>query len=179
MVGSALTTLQRRLASSQEAICQSLSRRRRRVEARIAEERTRRRGAQAAAQLGTPRIRPELRDVGDSFDADDLPEGELEDLEEELVDEASAAGTIAELEHEVATLADLEVLARRLRDSGSDRKWEELSKLLQNEPEMFDAHGNRRKLIIFSEHRDTLNYLAAKLRALLGRADAVVLIHGR
>ncbi len=79
---------------------------------------------------------------------------------------------------EVATLADLEVLARRLRDSGSDRKWEELSKLLQNEPEMFDAHGNRRKLIIFSEHRDTLNYLAAKLRALLGRADAVVVIHG-
>ncbi len=156
IVGFALTTLQRRLASSPEAICQSLSRRRRRLEARIAEERTRRRGV----------------------DADDLPEGELEDLEEELVDEASAAGTIAELEHEVATLADLEVLARRLRDSGSDRKWEELSKLLQNEPEMFDAHGNRRKLIIFSEHRDTLNYLAAKLRALLGRADAVVVIHG-
>ena len=43
---------------------------------------------------------------------------------------------------------------------------------------MFDASGGRRKLIIFSEHRDTLNYLAGKLRALLGRHDAVVTIHG-
>ena len=87
-------------------------------------------------------------------------------------------GTIAELEHEIATLADLEELARQLRDSGADRKWEELSRLLQHTPEMFDAHGNRRKLIIFSEHRDTLNYLVRKLRALLGREEAVVSIHG-
>ena len=43
---------------------------------------------------------------------------------------------------------------------------------------MFDAHGSRRKLIIFTEHRDTLNYLVRKLRALLGRAEAVVTIHG-
>jgi superfamily II DNA or RNA helicase len=178
IVGFALTTLQRRLASSPEAICQSLSRRRKRLEARVAEERMRRRGAQVAAQLGTPKIRAEFRDLADGFDADDLPEGELEDLEEELVDEASAAGTIAELAHEIATLADLEMLARRLRDSGGDRKWEELSRLLQNEPEMFDTQGNRRKLIIFSEHRDTLSYLAGKLRALLGRAESVVVIHG-
>ena len=43
---------------------------------------------------------------------------------------------------------------------------------------MFDPFGNRRKLIIFSEHRDTLNYLVEKLRTLLGRAEAVVAIHG-
>ena len=43
---------------------------------------------------------------------------------------------------------------------------------------MFDAYGSRRKLIIFSEHRDTLNYLVDKLRALLGREEAVVAIHG-
>lgn len=178
IVGFALTTLQRRLASSPEAICQSLSRRRKRLEARVAEERARRRGAQVAARLGTPKMRAEFRDLADGFDADDLPEGELEDLEDELVDEASAAGTIAELAHEIATLADLELLARRLRDSGGDRKLEELSRLLQNEPEMFDTHGNRRKLIIFSEHRDTLSYLATKLRTLLGRDDSVVVIHG-
>ena len=29
---------------------------------------------------------------------------------------------------------------------------------------MFDADGNRRKLIVFTEHRDTLNYLVARLR---------------
>lgn len=178
IVGFALTTLQRRLASSPEAICQSLFRRRRRLENRVAEERLRRRGAEIAADLGYPRMRAELRDITDGFDTDDLAEGELEDLEEELVDEASAAGTIAELEHEIATLTDLEQIARRLRDSGTDRKWEELSRILHNSPEMFDGQGNRRKLIIFSEHRDTLNYLVGKLRVLLGRAESVVAIHG-
>ena len=39
--------------------------------------------------------------------------------------------------------------------------------------------GRRRKLIIFTEHRDTLNYLHAQDRAaLLGSPDAVVTIHG-
>jgi superfamily II DNA or RNA helicase len=178
IVGFALTALQRRLASSPEAIHQSLCRRHRRLEKRIAEERIRRRGAQIEAELAGPPTRNGLRGIDDEFDPDDLPEGELEDLEEELVDEASAARTIAELEHEIATLADLEDLARQLRNSGADRKWEELSKLLQHTPEMFDAYGNRRKLIIFSEHRDTLNYLLEKLRGLLGRAEVVVAIHG-
>ena len=48
----------------------------------------------------------EFRDIDDDFDVDDLPDGELEELEEELVDEASAARTIAELEAEIASLAD-------------------------------------------------------------------------
>jgi hypothetical protein len=178
IVGFALTTLQRRLASSPEAIYQSLCRRHRRLEKRIAEERIRRRGAQVEAELAGPQARADFRGIDEDFDPDDLPEGELEDLEEELVDEASAARTIAELEHEIATLADLEDLARQLRNSGADRKWEELSNLLQHTPEMFDPYGNRRKLIIFSEHRDTLNFLLEKLRSLIGRAEAVVAIHG-
>ncbi len=178
IVGFALTTLQRRLVSSPEAIYQSLVRRRRRLESRLAEERIRRRGGEIAAALGTPRIPVGFSGPDDDFDADDLPDGELEDLEEELVDEASAASTIAELEREIATLADLEDLARQLRASGEDRKWEELAGLLQRTPEMFIPGGGRRKLVIFSEHRDTLNYLAGKLRGLLGSAEAVVCIHG-
>ena len=174
IVGFALTTLQRRLASSPEAIYQSLSRRHKRLEKRIGEERTRRRGAELAAW----KARGDIRALDDDADLDDLPEGELEELEEELVDEASAARTIADLEQEIANLADLEELARQLRDSGTDRKWEELSHILQDTPEMYDSEGNRRKLILFSEHRDTLNYLVRKLRALLGRDDAVVSIHG-
>jgi superfamily II DNA or RNA helicase len=179
VVGFALTALQRRLASSPEAIFQSLVRRRRRLEQRIADERIRKRGAELAAELGTPSIPSEFRSADyDDFDVDDLPEGELEELEEELVDQASAARTIVELEYEIRTLADLGELARQVRASGTDRKWEELSSLLQHTPEMFDAHGDRRKLIIFSEHRDTLNYLVDKLRSLLGREEAVVAIHG-
>ena len=44
-VGFALTTLQRRLASSPEAIYQSLKRRRKRLEAKLEEEKLLRRGA--------------------------------------------------------------------------------------------------------------------------------------
>lgn len=69
-------------------------------------------------------------------------------------------------------------MANEVRVKGVDRKWEELSKLLQDDSAMFDANGQREKLIIFTEHRDTLNYLADKIRSLLGNEEAVVTIHG-
>jgi hypothetical protein len=50
--------------------------------------------------------------------------------------------------------------------------------LLQNNSEMFDAHGHRRKLVIFTEHRDTLNYLQERISALIGRPEAIVTIQG-
>jgi ERCC4-related helicase len=43
---------------------------------------------------------------------------------------------------------------------------------------MMEAGGTRRKLIVFTEHRDTLNYLVEKLRTYLGKSEAVVAIHG-
>ena len=43
---------------------------------------------------------------------------------------------------------------------------------------MRDAGGRLRKIIIFSEHRDTLNYLHQKIAGVLGNADAIVTIHG-
>ncbi len=36
----------------------------------------------------------------------------------------------------------------------------------------------RQKLVLFTEHRDTLNYLERQIGSLLGRPQAVVLIHG-
>jgi hypothetical protein len=179
VVGFALTTLQRRLASSPEAIYQSLVRRRKRLEARVAQESPARRTTEVTAELGVPQVPNEFRDADESFDVEDLPDGELEILEEELVDEASAARTVAELQREITRLVELEELANQVRRSGADRKWEELSNLLQHTAEMFDGHGRRRKLIVFTEHRDTLNYLVDKLRGLFGRAETVVAIHGQ
>jgi superfamily II DNA or RNA helicase len=171
VVGFALTVLQRRLASSPEAIYQSLRRRRERLETRLNEEKLGRRGQQDELDLTKGLEAPE--------DLDDLPEGELEELEEEVVDEASAAKSIAELEAEIVTLRGLEQIANDVRKSGSDAKWTRLSELLQDgQAEMFDETGKRRKLIIFSEHRDTLNYLTDRIRSLLGRPEAVVEIHG-
>ncbi|MCL5773961.1 MAG: DUF3883 domain-containing protein, partial [Firmicutes bacterium] len=122
----------------------------------------------------------------DSIDEfyDEAPDSEIEKLEEEVIDQASAARTIAELEIEIESLKRLEDLALKVHRSGTDKKWEELSALLQGEGQtgtvnnIFDAEGLRRKLIIFTEHRDTLNYLTNRIRTLLGRAEAVVTIHG-
>jgi superfamily II DNA or RNA helicase len=174
-VGFALTTLQRRLASSPEAIYQSLRRRRERLQARLQEEQLLRRGADEhlVGQLSLPVY--EVDDV-DAFD--DAPDNEIEQAEDQVVDQATAARTIAELQAEIAILTQIEAIALQVRRSGKDRKWDELSQLLQNEGEMFDAQGHRRKLVIFTEHRDTLNYLEERIATLLGRAEAVVVIHG-
>lgn len=95
-----------------------------------------------------------------------------------MADRASAASTIAELEAEIATLRQLEHMANAVRSSGTDRKWEELSSLLQDERCMFGPDGLREKLIIFTEHRDTLRYLVGKVRSLLGNEDAVAHLDG-
>lgn len=172
-VGFALTILQRRLASSPEAIYQSLKRRRERLQRRLQEEEVRKRGMSAELDFGTT-INPE--DWDDDFE--DYSSQERENTEEEVVDQASAAQTIVELQAEIDQLSELENLALRVKQSGKDRKWEELSKLLQDRAEMFDAGGYRRKLVIFTEHRDTLNYLTQRIGTLLGRPEATVTIHG-
>ena len=79
---------------------------------------------------------------------------------------------------EIATLRQLEASAQALRQSGRDRKWEELALLLQDNTAMFGESGQREKLIIFTEHKNTLRYLAGKIRSLLGSEDAVLTIHG-
>ncbi len=174
-VGFALTVLQRRLASSPEAIYQSLRRRKERLEKRCREEELLKRGASVriAWQKEMPRLSED-----DLEDLEDAPDEEVEATEERVVDQASAAQTIAELKAEIAILKTLEQVALQVRQSNSDRKWDELSRLLQNQTEMFDAHGHRRKLIIFTEHRDTLSYLQERISSLIGKPEAVVTIHG-
>lgn len=174
-VGFALTILQRRLASSPEAIYQSLRRRRERLEKRLREEELLKRGAEVSIEW--EQDIPTLT-VDDLEDLEDAPDEEVERTEEYVVDLASAARTITELKAEIAILKELETLALRVRQSNFDRKWDELSRLLQNQAEMFDAHGHRRKLIIFTEHRDTLNYLKEQINSLVGRLESVVTIHG-
>lgn len=167
-VGFALTILQRRLASSPEAIYQSLRRRRERLEHRLAEEKL---GKRADEYRGN-------YDLADDYDEDDFSSAEREAEEEQVADQASAATTISELEAEIRILKGLERMANEVRASGEDRKWDELSQILQNNNNMFGPEGMREKLIIFTEHRDTLRYLTDKIRSLFGDDEAVVTIHG-
>jgi SNF2 family DNA or RNA helicase len=189
-VGFALTTLQRRLASSPEAIYQSLRRRRERLEKRLREEELLQRGALAAmdADVRLPQMTEE-----DIEDLEDAPDSEQEAVVEEVVDQATAARTIVELKAETDTLRRLEGMAQAVRSRGDDRKWRELAGLLNaifgervsedaNPPAPHDVplvqRAASQKLVIFTEHRDTLNYLRQRIATLLGREEAVVTIHG-
>ena len=167
-VGFALTILQRRLASSPEAIFQSLHRRRERLENRLNEEKLGKRAEDYRSTIN----------YDADYDDDDYSSEEIEREEENVADQASAARTIQELEAEIRTLKHLEKIANEVRLSGEDRKWDELSKLLQDNECMFTADGQREKLIIFTEHKDTLRYLTDKIRTLFGSDDSVVTIHG-
>jgi SNF2 family DNA or RNA helicase len=194
-VGFALTILQRRLASSPEAIYQSLRRRRERLESRLRELELLQRGGQTVIPAAPSNLELDDEDVEDLEEA---PDNELEAAEEQILDQATAARTITELKVEIETLNRLENLALSVRRSGSDTKWRELASLLG---EIFtpDAIANRRetldpnqpvptvpkevssptqKLVIFTEHRDTLNYLERRISTLLGRTQAVRIIHG-
>jgi hypothetical protein len=131
---------------------------------------------------------------------EEAPDSEVEAAEEEILDQATAARSIAELRAEIETLKRLEALALTIRRSGEDKKWRELANLLSEiftpavianelaedgvpydaavhavpKPSPSPSH----KLVLFTEHRDTLNYLESRITTLLGRKQSVVIIHG-
>jgi superfamily II DNA or RNA helicase len=169
-VGFALTVLQRRLASSPEAIYCSLKRRAERLERRKREVV----GGGAVAELGIDGI-----DQLDAPDDEELSAADLERVEDELVDAATAARTIEELDAELSELRTLIDAAGRVRESEADRKWSELRTILEDNTLAARGGGEEwRKLIVFTEHRDTLRYLAGRIGLLLGRPEAVQVIHG-
>jgi superfamily II DNA or RNA helicase len=193
-VGFALTILQRRLASSPEAIHQSLRRRRERLQARLNELEVQQRRGMAASILSS--AVPVLDDEAVE-DLNESPADELDAVEQVILDQATAARTIDELRAEIETLKSLETDALAVRRSGMDTKWRQLASLLGEIFTPAGLHGVAeerapygsgpipkpqpspgQKLVIFTEHRDTLNYLENRIATLLGRRQAVVQIHG-
>ena len=187
-VGFALTILQRRLASSPAAIHQSLRRRRERLESRLRE---------TESAPSTPAF--DLYDAEALADLEDAPEIERQAAEAELSSRATAARTIPELRAEIAVLRRLERLATDVLRSGTDAKWQELADVFR---QVFTSSGLRgrvmespelpygageipphkpsatQKLVIFTEHRDTLDYLETRIATLLGRPGSLVVVHG-
>ena len=194
-VGFALTILQRRLASSPEAIYQSLRRRRERLEGRLLELQVLQRGGQSGIAPAFSGLELDHEDIED---LEESPESEIEEQEERVLDQATAAQSINELRAEIETIKGLESTANEVLRSGGDTKWRELATLLN---EIFTPVGvssgiseasapyvsgeipapvpsPQQKLVIFTEHRDTLNYLRRRISGLVGREEAIVLIHG-
>lgn len=195
-VGFALTVLQRRLASSPEAILRSLVRRQQRLETKLREmERTTdtaRNGTSISSHIDqwtSGRMELDLSESAlPSLSVDDYEELDDETTEDErsrfeaqvesVVDLATAAQTIPELRTEIAILEELIRAARRVRLQDDDKKWVELRAILDEQLLTNATSGEVRKIIIFTEHRDTLDYLQTKISSLLGRADSVITIHG-
>src|SRR5690606_32748221 len=121
---------------------------------------------------------------------EDAPDDEQEQTEDQVLDLATAARTIEELKIEIETLRRLGQLALGVLRVGQDTKWKELASLLGEiftpaaitgvaDPDIsYQSNGKpkpesspHQKLVIFTEHRDTLNYLRKRITTLLGREN--------
>lgn len=152
-VALARTVIQRRLASSTRAIFESLKRRLDK-QRKLLEEMELLSPAQRARRLLSLQGR--------------LPDSELEedDLDEEardvLVDEFTTATELDQIRTEIAALKDLVERARQVKDQASDSKLGALKECLTY-AQFADLKDGRGKLIIFTEHRDTLKHLKEHL----------------
>ena len=153
-VAFALLILQRRMASSVRAVRRSLERRKRRLEELLGL-------GQWLAEGG--RIDEEA--------LEDAPEAERLRQEEDLLERLTAAETREELEEEIRQLGELVALAREAERHEIETKLGELRQVMEEE----QIRQRGEKLLIFTESRETLDYLAEKLRAW---GYAVVTLHG-
>ena len=171
IIGFALASLQRRLASSPAAIYKSLCRRRDRLA-----EQAKNLQELASSQENIPASQlPQGVKLGDfsDFDYDEYDDQSLEELEDFAITAESAAERVDELEEEVENLSALCGLAKEVLDSQTDIKWVELRNLLHS-----PKFKKGRKLIVFTEYKDTLEYVADRIQDEVGNPEAVVRIHG-
>jgi superfamily II DNA or RNA helicase len=143
------TVLQRRLASSTQAIAESIRRRLEKQEG-LLEELESLSPAQRLKRLA--QIQGRLTDA--EQDEDDLDDAQR-DL---LTDEFTTAIELDQLRAEIAVLRDLLAQARRVRDNATDSKLTALRDCLAK-AEFNELKDGRGRLLIFTEHRDTLNHL--------------------
>ena len=154
-VALARTVFQRRLASSTHAIHQSLHRRHQKLDDLLLELDSLP-PAQRARRLA--QLQGRLSDT--EQDEDDLDEA----TRDALIDEATSAAELDQLRAELAELVDLVARVGRLREIGRDSKLVALRECLQRS-EFDELQDGRGKLLLFTEHRDTLEYLREHLEA--------------
>jgi len=164
-IALARTVLQRRLASSIRAIRRSLERRHERFSEVLREVET--------LPTGKREFYLQKQNLLESYD----DEQETDDADEILNDVAAsnvtAAERISDLKNEVQVLAQLVKQARQVENVGNEQKLHALLKCLEG-AEFKELKDGRGKLLIFTEHRDTLEYLKEKLSS----DYACVEIHG-
>ncbi len=152
-VALARTVLQRRLASSTYAICESIRRRLERQEDLLKE----------LSELSPRQFAPRLAQLEGRLIDTEQEEDDLDDeAKDRLVGEATAAVELDQLRAEIAALRDLHAQAHRVRDHASDSKLAALKECLEK-AEFHELSDGRGRLLVFTEHRDTLTYLCEHL----------------
>ena len=148
-VALARTVFQRRLASSTMAIYESIRRRLERQEELLHE----------LEQLSPAQRNRRLAQLQGRMTDAEQDEDDLDDADRDrLTDQFTAAVELDQLKAEIAALQELLAQARRVRDHASDSKLSALKECLER-AEFRELSDGRGKLLIFTEHRDTLNYL--------------------
>lgn len=169
----AMSIFQRRLASSTYALKRSFERRLEKLETLIEDVESGRLSLEELTALQR-KLGDEVQDVlSEKTGDEETAEGEHE--ENEAAEEQAMGGVVAvslaELEAERIQVERLLELARKVFDAGEESKFKKLCEVLRGEP-FRDA-----KLIIFTEHRDTLAFLVRRLEG-LGFTGQVARIHG-
>lgn len=171
----AMGVFQRRLASSTWAVLRSFERRIEKLRAIIADIKAGRTNSAGLRRVQEVLDRKHNADYFDTHSADeDTREdgiGETHEDYEDAVLGAVVSIAIEDLEEEIAELSDLREHAVRLYDSGRESKFEKLREVIQ------DRRFINEKCLIFTEHRDTAEYLVRRLEA-LGFSGQVGTIHG-
>ena len=144
-VGFLMALYQRRLASSTRAVCCSLENRAKRLDVGLKK-------AQEVARTAPP-------DLPDADELEEMEEGERERLEH-ILEAISLAGNAEDVRAEIVELKQLAMQAKAVEKSGVEAKLSRLKNLMQ-EQGFFD-HPDQR-LLLFTEFKDTLDYLVAKL----------------
>lgn len=171
----AMGVFQRRLASSAWALSRSFQRRIGKLEQIIEDLRD---GRLAASDLMQRQRKLDRRYEHDYFDehgadedARDDGAGEASEDYEMTVLGAVVSVSIEELEEEIETLKELNAQTLEVLDSGTETKFEKLREVLE------DPRHAHEKWLIFTEHRDTMDYLVRRLEG-IGHAGHVAQIHG-
>ena len=146
-VGFLMALYQRRLASSTRAMRQSLQNRAKRLEEGL-------KRAKELVQMAPP-------DLPDSEDIEEMEEGERERLER-VLEAITLAGNAEQVREEIRELLALADQAKTVEDAGVEAKLSRLKGVLETEG-FFERPEQR--LLLFTEFKDTLDYLVEKLKA--------------
>lgn len=178
VVGFALQLLQRRLASSPNAIYQSLKRRHERLKQQLKHyEYSSNRQHEKQKFYDTNQFSTISDDLDDIDDDEDYEDEDAKNDQELISEIATTAETIDELNAEVKILGRLVQQAHDMLISDNDAKWLKLKEILNDEV-MLEDDRTQRKLIVFTEARDTLSYLQNKIAKHIRDSAAVAVIHG-